>query len=320
MHKRARMKLGVMFAMALAGSASGLTYAAVPSIAPVVQGTAHQALFAVAFEGQIGHAVGAAGEVQTTEDGGKTWKQTRLPTDMALLGIHMDAQRSIAVGQVGTMFRKAADGSWEKIDSGTEKRLFNVDANSSGLVVAVGEFGTIVLSQDGGSSWHTLSLDWMQLGTDGGAEPHLYDVSISEEGRVTVVGEFGMVLRSDDQGRSWSVKSRGAASLFAIQIRDDGKGYAVGQDGYVLKTDDRGDTWTCLDTGRKSIFTGIHSTPDGHVTLMAMRDMVTSEDGGATWTPVENPEVTTLWYVSVASPGDVLYAVGQSGRIIKIGG
>lgn len=286
----------------------------------VLKGTVHQTLYAIGFEGQRGIAVGGNGEVQSSEDGGKTWKFSKLPTDLAMLGVHVDAARSIAVGQTGSAFLKTAGGEWEAVKTGTEKRLFSVNSNVGGLATAVGEFGGLILSEDGGRTWHPLTLDWMQVGTEGGAEPHLYGTHVAADGTITVVGEFGLVLRSTDRGRNWSVQNKAAASLFDVEIRDDGKGYAVGQDGYALKTTDGGVTWTCIDVGSKAILNGVHSSPDGRVTITAMREMMVSSDDGASWSSVSNPEVTTVWYVGVDSPGTDVLAVGQAGRIIRVGG
>ena len=290
-----------------------------PQIDVLVAGTAHQALFAVDFDGSRGIAVGAKGEAQITEDGGKTWKEEQLPTEQALLSVDIDSARTLAVGQSGVVLLKEQGGDWKEVPSGIESRLFSVSVNDGGLAVAVGEFGTILLSEDGGQTWHTLTLDWMQIGTDGGAEPHLYAVNVADDGAVTMVGEFGLVVRSTDRGRSWTVRSRGTPSLFDIEIRADGKGFAVGQDGYALKTTDFGESWTCLDLGSKAILNGVHSSPDGRVVVSAMREMVISNDGGMTWNLVDNEEITTIWYVGVSSPGQDVLAVGQAGRIIRVG-
>lgn len=297
-----------------------LAQTAGPSVEVLVQGTAHQALYAVDFEGDRGVAVGAAGELQVTLDGGKTWTASSVETELTLLGVHVDPARIIAVGQGGTVFLRPEGGKWERISAGTEKRLFSVSANAGGLAAAVGEFGLFMISEDGGRVWRSMSLDWMQIGTEGGAEPHLYSVNVAADGAITMVGEFGLVLRSTDRGRRWSLQSKATPSLFAIQIRDDGKGFAVGQDGYAIKTDDGGVNWTCLDLGTKAILTGVDSRPDGKVAVSAMREMLLSSDGGGTWRRVDNPEVTTMWYVDVASPsGEGALMVGQTGRIVKVG-
>jgi photosystem II stability/assembly factor-like uncharacterized protein len=307
---------GLGLALACAAQAAQVR----PEIEVQVSGTAHQALFALDFEGQRGIAVGAHGEAQITEDGGKTWKPEQLPTTLALLGIDTESDRTLAVGQSGAVVLKNGDSPWELVSSGTDKRLFSVSTNTAGLSVAVGEFGAIQLSEDGGRSWHGLTLDWMAIGTDGGVEPHLYSVNVGADGSVTVVGEFGLIMRSADKGRSWTVQSRGVPSLFDIQIRDNGVGFAVGQDGYALKTTDHGVSWTCLNTGSdKAILNGVYSSPDGRVVVTAMREMIVSNDDGATWSAVDNTEIATVWYVGVGSAGQEVLAVGQAGRIIRVG-
>lgn len=303
----------------LAASFPLTAVSAAPAIDVLVRGTVHQALFAVDFEGQNGVAVGADGEVQSTVDGAKTWTESKLPTDLALLGVHTDSARTLAVGQAGTIFLRRAGGQWEKVKSETERRLFSVSSNASGLSAAVGEFGALQVSEDGGATWQTISLDWLKIGTEGGAEPHLYGVNVAADGAISVVGEFGLVLRSADRGRTWSVQSKGTASLFAIQILEDGKGFAVGQDGYALKTRDHGLTWVGLDIGSRAILNGVHAAPDGQVVVTAMRELLVSKDGGDTWTAVNNPEVTTAWFVGVGASGPNVVAVGQAGRIIRVG-
>ena len=315
-----RMKSVVVAGLGLALACAAQAAQVRPEIEVLVSGTAHQALFALDFEGQRGIAVGAHGEAQITEDGGKTWKSEQLPTSVALLGIDTESGRTLAVGQSGTVIFKKGDSPWEPVNSGTERRLFSVSTNAAGLSVAVGEFGTIQLSDDGGRNWRSLKLDWMDFGTDGGAEPHLYAVHVGADGAVTAVGEFGLIMHSADHGLNWTVQSRGVPSLFDVQIRDDGVGFAVGQDGYALKTTDHGVNWTRLDTGSKAILNGVYSSPDGHVVVTAMREMMVSNDDGATWSAVESTEISTVWYVGVASSGREVLAVGQAGRIIRIGG
>lgn len=319
MQHHPRIKSAVAIGIGVLFTCTAFAAQVKPEIEVLVAGTAHQALFALDFEGNRGIAVGAHGEAQITEDGGKTWAEQQLPTKLALLGVDSNAVRTIAVGQAGVALLKDGDGEWEEIDSATEKRLFSVSTNTDGLSVAVGEFGAMQLSEDGGRTWHSLTLDWMQIGTDGGAEPHLYSVNVSADGAVTAVGEFGLIIRSVDRGRTWGVVSKGTASLFDIQILDDGRGFAVGQDGYALKTTDHGASWICLDIGSAAILNGVYADGSGRVYVSAMREMVISSDGGLTWSLVDNDEITTIWYVGIGSAGQDILAVGQAGRIIRVG-
>jgi hypothetical protein len=291
-------------------------------IQTVVAGTAHQALFAVAFAGEQGLAVGAAGQLLATSDGGRTWKHVKPVTTRALLGVAMAGERAVAVGQGGTVVVRGADGQWSAVASGIEERLLAVDVDAQGIAVAVGGFGKILLSRDGGLSWTSIAPSWMDGGyTEQGLEPHLYAVDLAPDGAITCAGEFGLILRSVDAGQSWAVLARGTDSLFSLELREDGVGYAVGQGGTILRTADRGATWTEVASNSESNLLGVASSADGRVVVSAMRDMLVSDDGLA-WRRVSGGDFALAWYAGVATRGSGASAaalvVGHSGRIVRI--
>lgn len=287
-------------------------------VAPVVAGTAHQALFSVAFEGDAGVAVGAAGGILGSEDGGKTWKAVApAPTELSLLGVDIKQSRAIAVGQSGLILTREQAGNWQKAVSGTDNRLFAVSLNSKGLAVAVGAFGTVLKSDDGGHKWKSVAPPWTAY-ADQGVEPHIYDVKVAEDGVATIVGEFGLILRSVDSGANWIAVHKGEASLFALDLRADGVGYAVGQNGAIFRTADRGATWAGVDAGSKANLLGVRSSPDGKVVVTAMRDMLASDDG-RTWRQVSGGDFGTAWYTGLhLGSGASALVVGHSGRIVRI--
>jgi hypothetical protein len=292
-------------------------------IAPVVTGTAHQALFAIAFAGDTGVAVGAAGQILQSADAGKSWQAaSAVPTENALLGVAAGPGRAIAVGQSGVVLVRDAKGTWQPGTSGTDERLFAVDFNADGVAAAVGAFGKILRSADGGSTWTSVAPSWVEGYTDQGLEPHLYDVAVAPDGAITCVGEFGLVLRSDDGGQSWSVLHKGDASLFALDVTGAGIGYAVGQGGVILRTTDGGATWSDVPSGSTANLLGVRSAADGRVYVTAMRDMLASDDGLA-WRRIEWGDFGSAWYsgVSVTGSGTAQSAlvVGHSGRIVRIG-
>ena len=125
-------------------------------------------------------------------------------------------------------------------------RLMAVSLNGRGQAYAVGAFGTVLRSTDGGQAWQPVAIDWTGIG-EGGAEPHLYDVHVGDEGTVTIVGEFGVILRSTD-GVRWQVVHRGEQSLFGLAQAGDGSAYAVGQAGTVLASTDGGASWRRIDS------------------------------------------------------------------------
>ncbi|MDR3417903.1 MAG: hypothetical protein P4L83_17150 [Nevskia sp.] len=289
-------------------------------VSAIVSGTAHQALFSIAVYGDTGIAVGAAGAILESADAGKTWKEAAsVPTQASLLGVSAQQGHAIVVGQEGVVLVMDADGKWVKGNSGTSNRLFAVGVNADGVAAAVGAFGTVLYSRDGGFGWSSIAPDWSGYAKDG-EQPHLYDVVVDRAGVITMVGEFGLILRSGDGGKSWQTLHKGDASLFALQLQDDGVGYAVGQNGTVLRSGDGGASWSALNSGTSAILLGVHSAPTGRVVVTGMHDMLRSGDDGKSWTRLGGEEISGSWYQGIAGigGGQQLLAVGHSGQIVRI--
>tara|TARA_R110001592_G_scaffold363248_4_gene682211 strand:+ start:64313 stop:65221 length:909 start_codon:yes stop_codon:yes gene_type:complete len=288
----------------------------------VYRGTAHDALFGLCLDGQQGVAVGGAGLVLETADGGLSWTEMPAFANTALLDVSCGSGPNLIVSQGGAIFR-ANEGSYQAIDSGTDARLLAVDSNSSGLAYAVGAFGTILRSEDGGLTWELVPVDWEAILNDF-VEPHLYDVQVDEAGVVTLVGEFELVVRSPDGGVTWETAHKGEASLFGLSLTADGSGFAVGQEGKIIRTSDGGSTWSEVESPTGGILLTVWSSAQGEVLISGIRNMLHSSDGGSTWDLIEGGDLNTGWYQGLvvvdddgASSTTALLA-GNQGSIIKL--
>lgn len=281
------------------------------------KGTAHDALFDIAFDGSFGIAVGGGGTVLTSADSGLTWKQDIRPeTSIALLGVAVDRQRRFAVGQSGQIFRYVG-GAWTALKSGTEERLLRVALGPNGLVVVVGGFGTILVSRDDGATWVTPEIDWMAL-LDDFLEPHLYGIHI-EDGAILIAGEFGLVLRSTDNGATWTATHKGEESIFDISFNGRGEGIAVGQRGLVLSTNDGGRNWRRREIQSDTNLLGVWISGQ-RAFAAGIRGAYASQDGGRTWKSVRRSDIGTGWYQAVAASdarGKPML-VGHRGRILEM--
>lgn len=290
-------------------------------------GTAHDAFFGLSFEGQKGLAVGAAGAIAETTDGGATWKAVKQKaTQLSLLGVERRGSYGIAVGQLGTVLVESAPGQWQAADSGAKTRLLAVSVNTQGTAVAVGEFGTIIKSADGGKTWASVAPDWPSL-ISTGAEPHIYTVQIGESNQCIAAGEFGLILRSSDGCNTWQAvhpAEESASSIFALRLGldDQGKpiGFAVGQSGRILKSVDGGRKWTDEASGTEANLLGVDIAAAGRVVVTGMRAMLISNNAGASWTPVNEIDIPVAWYQTPRAVGAsaTVIAVGHSGRIIQV--
>lgn len=296
----------------------------VPAIDVALEGRPHDFLFGLSFEGAKGVAVGSHGALFTTEDGGDNWARsgTTLP-QTAFLTVKTKSGRCIAAGQQGAIVRSTDCANWEVVPPVSDARLFSVDVNRSGLAVTVGEFGTVLISQDWGKTWQALSLDWLTL-TDQTAEPHLYSVHVGDDGSVIIGGEFELILKSDSGGQQWHVQHKGKRSVFGIAVSPGGKMIAVGQEGLILSSADRGTTWMEVPSGTKAILTGVWIGADERkVVAVGVRAMLFSNDGGNSFAATTADAAIEGLHSSVfgqrtASGEDIAYVAGGSGRILRV--
>jgi photosystem II stability/assembly factor-like uncharacterized protein len=315
--------VAIAAALGLLGTAAAPARAGEAQVEAVVTGTAHQALFAVAFDGERGTAVGAGGQILLSDDGGKSWHASKDSgtTTLSLLGVDVVGGTEIAVGQAGLVLLGDEAGNWRKVNGGTQERLFAVSMNASGTAVAVGAFGTIVRSSDRGQTWQSIAPADIAQYSGQGAQPHLYAVTVDDRGTINVAGEFGLVLRSGDGGAHWAATHKGEASLFALDLHPGGLGYAVGQSGTILRTTDGGSTWSESNSNSNANLLSVSADPSGKVIVTAMHDVLVS-DNGASWRQAVWGDFGSAWYSGVRFAGSesapVAVLVGHSGRILRL--
>jgi photosystem II stability/assembly factor-like uncharacterized protein len=222
------------------------------------------------------------------------------------------------------------------VESGTTRRLLQVDINKNGLAFIAGSFGVLLKSTDGGQTWASAAPNWATLYDAGEGdfaavrdEPTNYIIKVNEDGSVILGGEYGQIMRSPDAGGCWDIVYRhpseggdSAPTLFSMDIRADGVGFAVGQAGLMVKTQNGGLSWTHLPEATQGSLFSVTSTPDGHVIAVGQRVGLHSRDGGTSWAPLKVLDIALNWYTSVAHVASAdageMIAVGHSGRIIRL--
>ncbi len=302
----------------------------------VDRSTPHDRLFSVIFEGDKGMAVGESGLLKTSTDGGKTWTLQDAPTTLSMIDVASNGRRTIAVGQMGLILVREGEGAWKKVESGTDRRLLQVDINKDGLAFIVGAFGTLLKSTDGGESWKDVAPNWAGLYHAGEGdlatvrdEPTNYIVDVNDNGGTIIGGEYGQLMYSPDGGICWEIAYRhpsegsdNAPTLFGMEIRADGVGYAMGQSGLAVRTENGGLSWTHVPTPTTASIFAVASTPDGQVLAVGQRVGLRSSDGGKSWESLKVLDLSLNWYSSVthvssASAGEFI-AVGHGGRIVRL--
>jgi photosystem II stability/assembly factor-like uncharacterized protein len=219
------------------------------------------------------------------------------------------AQAAVGVGQSGW--------SWgNPLPQGNE--IDSLDF-SGARGYAAGKFGTLLRSDDGGSTWS---------GIPTGITQDLAQVSIIDADSIAIAGGCS-VRRSDDAGATfsrlpWTASDAScAAALVSLDFPVDQTGFLLLDDGSVLGTVDGGRSWsrkTALpatkatggsakptDFSFQSATTGVATTDSGRI--------YRTTDGGNSWTLIVNAgQALNGVFFADANTG---YAVGKSSTVEK---
>jgi photosystem II stability/assembly factor-like uncharacterized protein len=267
-------------------------------------------------------AVGQRGQILYSDDGGRDWKQAAVPLAADLVAVSFpSARQGWAVGH-GAVILHTSDGgaTWTRQFDGRRlgdvmlpayassapeslpanvpedaKRFAAQGAESSFLDVwfqnestgyAVGAFGLILQTTDGGAHWVPL----LHL-VDNLKGLHLYAVrGIGDD--VYIAGEQGLLLKMDSQaGRFRAIELPYKGTLFGVV----GNEHAVvvhGLRGTVLRSTDGGATWQTISTGVQAGLTASAFGPRGRLVVASQAGhLLVSEDDGASFrlVPIHQP-------------------------------
>jgi photosystem II stability/assembly factor-like uncharacterized protein len=170
-------------------------------------------------------AVGVRGLVVRTVDGGATWTPVVTGRAEDFWAVRFATpDRGWITGDAGLILQTIDGGAnWARAASGTSRALYGLAA-SPAATVAVGESGT-VLRSDAGGSWTTVTVD---------VGENLNAVAAAPPSKWLAVGARGTTIASDDGGRTWTRAAVVSPSnLLAVDLADPRQGVAVGQRGAV---------------------------------------------------------------------------------------
>jgi len=234
------------------------------------------------------------GTLLTTEDGGKTWKNSWVQSAFELPSIEISTAPAMQLG-VG--------GAHGHID------------------------GDILRSNDGGKQWvgdrsfrglfDIRSLDdkrWIAVGAPvmvGFTPPPTSPLYTNKNCRA---------LFSKDAGKTWEVAkgSDGRTILRRAATKGSGPVLAVGDKGIILRSEDAGENWSAVTSGTSTDLRQVvwsATTPNLAVAVGLSGTILTSTDGGKTWQPSKQGGTSNL--LGVCAAGDSFVAVGEGGVVMK---
>lgn len=183
-------------------------------------------------------------------------------------------------------------------------------------LVAVGERGHVLLSDDQGKQWRQAATVPTRA--------TLTAVHAVDARQLWAVGHGGVILRSEDAGENWAMvfgKIDGADVLLSIYIGADGLGMAVGGFGLALRTADAGAHWSRTELlpgedGERHLNHIFLSQRGTWLIAAESGHLLRSEDAGGHWQSVSTPYAGSLWSGLALNDG-VLLACGMRGNVLR---
>ncbi|KVP30464.1 WD40/YVTN/BNR-like repeat-containing protein [Burkholderia ubonensis] len=199
-------------------------------------------------------------------------------------------------------------------------RMMLTDATRAGRrVVAVGEHGVILLSDDDGRTWRQSRRVPVSA--------TLSAITFADAQHGWAVGQWGVILATADGGETWE-KQRIDTSvdqpLFSVIFSNARDGIAVGLWSLMLQTHDGGRTWTRTTLpkppgGGKADRNLYHIFADRQGALYIVSEQGTvlkSSDGGANWRYLQTGGKGSLW-TGVAMPDGRIVVGGLLGSLFQ---
>jgi photosystem II stability/assembly factor-like uncharacterized protein len=209
----------------------------------------------------------------------------------------------------------AVDGPARQRPGASRSALLDV-ALAGVRLVAVGERGHVLLSDDAGTTWRQAK-----------AVPTrttLTCVHATDAQTLWAAGHGGVILRTADGGEQWTLahgQADGPDVLLALRVEPDGRGLAVGGFGAALATSDAGKTWQTRtlvegEMGERHLNRLFVSSAGTWLVAAEGGHVLRSTDRGATWAAIKTPYAGSLWS-GLELPGGVLLAGGMRGNIVR---
>jgi photosystem II stability/assembly factor-like uncharacterized protein len=239
-------------------------------------------------------AVGGAGTILGTTNGGQTWLPQASGSTATLDGVSCSGSDCVAVGTTGTILATTNGGTnWASQPSGVTVTLASAACDSGGCVVVgsapSGGTGTILTAANGGGSW-TAATSGVSTSLTGVAceSSDCWAVGGIPTGTTTAA-----IVASTNGGTSWQPQaSNSLQALSSIACADATDCFAGGAIGTVVATNSAGASWyqegdpisgptTALNAGPTSI-----TAIDGAACSPAACFMATASSGNIMMTPL----------------------------------
>jgi photosystem II stability/assembly factor-like uncharacterized protein len=191
--------------------------------------------------------------------------------------------------------------------------LLAIASHGEDNITAVGHYGTVLRTTNGGETWI-----WQSIGTR-----NLSDIYFTNSAIGIAVGEFGTIVKTTNGGETWLPKTSSVTKhLWGVSFADENYGMTVGYDGTILKTTDGGETWTLLASVTTYHLLDVCFIDQNHVIALGtawesgaiVGNILRSTNGGTSWSIQYSPIYFTEAAFTDVNTGTI---VGEGGTIMR---
>jgi len=178
---------------------------------------------------------------------------------------------------------------------------------------AVGAFGTLLATNNGGKSWEDQAVR-----LENPDEFHLNAITGDDAGRIVIAGEGGVIFRSLDNGNNWqAMEPFYAGSWFGLLYNPKDQALLVyGLRGNLYRSADFADSWEALGIDNHATLAGGSLSASGDIALVgSVGTLLHSRDGGRSFSTSLLADRLSL--SSVLFSGKQLILVGQGGIRVR---
>lgn len=240
-----------------------------------------------------GWAVGHQGIILYSHDGGKNWQQQFSGRDAYQQAKNMVHKKSEQLqAQIANSAEESERTSLQyqledlqfslkdiekALNNGPSEPLFDIWFRNAKEGLAVGAYGLILTTNDGGQHWqlHPQYLNNLD-------KFHFYAINEQDNGNLFLAGESGTLWRSNDKGESWqSLSAPYEGSLFGITTSKDGALLTYGLRSNIYRSEDNGNSWQRIVTDNDTALLGAYIADSGSIFLVGVSGAIlNSQDNG----------------------------------------
>ncbi len=258
------------------------------------------------------------GEIMRTSNGGVTWQQVLVDTNLRVGGFHFfDNNIGYVVGgsysTVGRIFKTTNGGiNWNNVTPVNSNDYIHNVVFMNPLTGYLGGVRGVYKTTDGGTSWNNIFFNNLPFGNISFSKVAFTDVNTGY-----YLADSGRVHKTINGGANWQqVRTGGDSLYFDIKFTNANTGFICGEGGRLFKTINGGNTWNKISISNTSFLFSLYFTDQNTGYLAGTRFAFKTINGGDNWSDIFDVNTQSLYsvYFSDLNTG---YMVSDTGRVYK---